>query len=244
MFGLEAFPKSFPWRFTFHRHFQVSVDPETLGFQTVGFSKKISFKHQLTQWSMQLTYLFLPTPMEFRHVSTLIHQRDPDPMRPGKRSSAATGCAEDPGIGGAVATSLQTAEARSKPWRFGLCQTHLWEISGLIYPWIMVNLSMKFMMDTRWWNALLFRNWILILLWLPWWAEGFWGCLLKGVATAVSSWDEHTVSLLPVQLQNPTRPLNPELQIQRTCIDMYRKSSKALYFFHSFHMFPLYRKRW
>ena len=70
-------------------------------------------------------------------------------MRPGKRSSAATGCAEDPGIGGAVATSLQTAEARSKPWRFGLCQTHLWEISGLIYPWMMVNLSMNFMMDTR-----------------------------------------------------------------------------------------------
>ena len=44
-------------------------------------------------------------------------------MRPGKRSSAATGCAEDPGISGAVATSLQTAEARSKRWRFGLCQT-------------------------------------------------------------------------------------------------------------------------
>jgi hypothetical protein len=60
----------------------------------------------------------------------------------------------------------------------------------------------------------------------------FWGCLLKGVATAVSSWDEHTVSLLPVQLQNPTRPLKTELQIQRTCIDI----EKALYFFNSFHM--------
>lgn len=168
MFGLEAFPKSFPWRFTFHRQLQVSVDPETLGFQTVGFPRRYpSNINSETQWTMQLTYLFRPrsqNPMEFRHVSTLIHQFS---------TLTRWGLENDPALQrGVLKTQGSVGQWRRVFKQLKLDQSH----GGLSYVKAICGRSVVWSIHGWWW----------IYPWNSWWIHddempffseiGFWSC--------------------------------------------------------------------